>query len=388
MSDNRKWELKRLQRPTALPSSKTHAIGQHLPTRIGVLGAGGFIGSHLVPALVERLGCEVDALDVDLRKLEYQDARVHRIEGRVEDPRLIEDITARCSVVISLTALCNPSLYSTIPLDVIDANFTHLLPLVQRCAERRVWLVHFSTAEVYGSATVDHQGNPMQRMNEDESGFLLGPIERERWTYACAKQLLERVIWAHGKHGQLPFTIIRPFNTVGPRMDYLPGIDGEGTPRVLACFMNALLRNEALPLVNGGTQRRSFMDVSDMVEAVGRVIERPQHSRGEIFNLGNPDNDVSIARLGQLMAECFAVFSPGRPPARFEVVSADTMYGPGYDDTAQRIPDVTKALRLLGWKPQKTLSELLPPIVADYHTRYAEQVAVMRPALLKKASSE
>jgi UDP-apiose/xylose synthase len=388
VSKRGKWEPERLKQTTAPPSGNPHAPTRQLPARIGVLGAGGFIGSHLVPALVERFGCQVDALDVDLRKLEYQDARVHRIEGRVEDPRLIEEITARCSIVISLTALCNPAQYSTIPLDVIDASFTHLLPLVQRCAERRVWLVHFSTAEVYGLAAVDHRGYPTKRMNEDESCFLLGPIERERWTYACAKQLLERVIWAHGEHGQLPFTIIRPFNTVGTRMDYLPGVDGEGTPRVLACFMNALLRNEALPLVNGGMQRRAFMDISDMLEAVARVIEHPHESKGEIFNLGNPDNDVSIATLGQLMAQSFAALVPGVAPPRFEVVSADAMYGPGYDDTVQRIPDVGKALRVLGWRPVKTLRELLPPIVADYHARYAAHVAAARALPLKRASSQ
>ena len=207
-------------------------------------------------------------------------------------------MTSRCQVVISLTALCNPAQYSTIPLEVIDASFTHLLPLVTRCAERKLRLIHFSTAEVYGRRALDAQGEPTERMSEDDSCFLLGPVERERWTYSCAKQLLERVIWAHGQHGALPFTIIRPFNTIGARMDYLPGIDGEGTPRVLACFMNALLRGQPLPLVNGGQQRRAFMDVSDMVEAVCRVLERPKQSNGQIFNLGNPDNDVSIEELG------------------------------------------------------------------------------------------
>lgn len=388
MNARGKLEPERRQRTTAPPCGNSDSPPRQVPQRIGVLGAGGFIGSHLVPSLLDRLGCPIDALDVDLRKLECEDARVNRIEGSVEDPRLIDEITARCSIVVSLTALCNPAQYSTIPLDVIDASFTHLLPLVQRCAERRVWLVHFSTAEVYGRGAVDGQGRPTERMSEDESCFLLGPVERERWTYACAKQLLERVIWAHGTHGQLPFTIIRPFNTVGPRMDYLPGIDGDGTPRVLACFMNALLRGEALPLVNGGGQRRAFMDVSDMVEAVGRVLERPQHSTGQIFNLGNPDNDVSIAMLGQLMAQSFATACPGRPPARFESVSAESLYGAGYDDTAQRIPDITKAQRLLDWKPQKTITELLPPIVADYCKRYAERIAAERPKSLKRASSE
>jgi len=345
------------------------------PARIAVLGAGGFIGSHLVPGLLERFDCRIDAVDVDLHKLECTDARVRRIEARVEDPRLVEEVTLGSQVVISLTALCNPAQYSTIPLEVIDASFTHLLPLVKRCAERKVRLVHFSTAEIYGRRALDAQGEPAERMNEEDSCFLLGPVERERWTYSCAKQLLERVIWAHGRHGALPFTIIRPFNTIGARMDYLPGIDGEGTPRVLACFINALLRGQPLPLVNGGQQRRSFMDVSDMVEAVCRVLERPKQSDGQIFNLGNPDNDVSIAELGQMLAEAFLALLPSHEPVRFEVVPAEAVYGPGYDDTQERIPDVKKAQRLLGWKPQKSLAETLPPILRDYSDRYGARVA-------------
>ena len=83
-------------------------------------------------------------------------------------------------------------------------------------------------------------------MVEDETALFLGPVARERWTYAAAKQLLERVIWAHGRHGGLPFTIVRPFNVIGPRMDFIPGVDGEGIPRVLACFLNALMRRDAV----------------------------------------------------------------------------------------------------------------------------------------------
>jgi len=355
--------------------------------RVAVLGAGGFIGSHLVPALLARFSCQIDAVDVDLRKLECRDSRVQRIEARVESPGLVEAVTDRCQVVISLTALCNPAQYSTIPLEVIDASFTHLLPLVKRCAERAVRLIHFSTAEVYGRTALDAQGQPAARMHEDDSCFMLGPVQRERWTYACAKQLLERVIWAHGQHGALPFTIIRPFNTIGPRMDFLPGIDGEGTPRVLACFMNALLRGEPLPLVGGGAQRRAFMDVSDMCEAVCRVLERPKQADGQIFNLGNPDNDVSIAELARMLAGAFARLEPGRPAAQFRTVSAQDFYGAGYDDTQERIPDVQKARQLLGWTPKQSLAEVLPAIVRDYSERYGARVAAAAAATSFKLAS-
>ncbi len=343
------------------------------PDRIAVLGAGGFLGSHLVAGLVERFGCSIDAVDIDLDKLECDDRRVRRITARVEEPSLVEEVTRSSALVLSLTALCNPALYSRVPLDVIDANFTHLLPLVRRCAERRVRLIHFSTAEVYGRRALDSDGAPMAEMNEDASALVLGPIAKQRWSYACAKQLLERVIWAHGEGG-LPFTIIRPFNTIGTRMDYLPGIDGEGTPRVLACFMSQLLRGEPLQLVDGGSQRRAFMAVDDLVEAMCEVVERGAACDRQIINLGNPRNEMSIAELGRAMAAEFSRQLPDAPPARFEAVSADRFYGPGYEDSQERVPDIEKARRLLGWMPRQSLSDMLPAIVADYVSRYGPRI--------------
>jgi UDP-apiose/xylose synthase len=343
------------------------------PERIAVLGAGGFLGSHLVPRLVERFGCVIDAVDVDFDKLECSDPLVRRIRARVEEPGLVDELTQSSTLVLSLTALCNPALYSSVPLDVIDASFTHLLPLVRRCAERRVRLIHFSTAEVYGRRALDAASAPMAEMSEDTSALVLGPVAKQRWSYACAKQLLERVIWAHGEAG-LPFTIIRPFNTIGPRMDYLPGIDGQGTPRVLCCFMSQLLRGEPLQLVDGGAQRRAFLAVGDMVEAICRVVERGTACDRQIINVGNPQNDVSIAELAKALAAAFARAVPGAPPARFESVTAESFYGPGYDDSEARVPDINKARRLLDWTPLQSLSDMLPGIVEDYVARYGPRV--------------
>ncbi|MEO8899883.1 MAG: NAD-dependent epimerase/dehydratase family protein, partial [Polyangiaceae bacterium] len=175
-------------------------------------------------------------------------------------------------------------------------------------------------------------------------------------------------------------------NTIGPRMDYLPGVDGEGTPRVLACFMNQLLRGEPLKLVDGGEQKRAFMAVTDMVEAVCRVVARPQVCDGQIFNLGNPRNNRSVAHLARLMAQSFASLVPGAPEARFEHVSAEDFYGPGYDDTNERIPDIKKARKLLGWEPTESLAGMLPSIVHDYVERYGARVAAQRAEPLLQVS--
>jgi UDP-apiose/xylose synthase len=349
------------------------------PVRIAVLGAGGFLGSHLVPALLARRDCVIDAVDVTFAKLAPTPAdRVRRIEASIGQPGLLEEIVADNDLVVSLTAICNPSLYNRDPLAVIDASYTDLVPLVKLCAARGRWLVHFSTCEVYGLRALDSEGRPTRLMSEDETALTLGPVHKERWSYACAKQLLERVIFAHGEHGGLPFTIVRPFNVIGPRMDFLPGLDGEGLPRVLASFMGALLRGEPLPLVDGGEQRRSFIAVEDFVEGVLRVLERPRACQGEIVNLGNPANDVSVRGLALALRAAYARQRPGAPLSELREVSAMELYGPGYEDSRERLPDLAKAERLLGWRPAITLEQMLPGIVEDYVARYAPLLEAAR----------
>lgn len=369
------------------PRTAAPSLTLDRPARIAVLGAGGFVGSHLVPLLAGRGDWEIIAVDRRLDKLSSPLVGVERLQGDIGRPGLLDEIVERAEVVISLTALCNPALYNTEPLAVIDASFTDLVPLVKRCAARRRWLVHFSTCEVYGRMAIDGAGRRARTMVEDETALCLGPIGRERWTYAAAKQLLERVIWAHGKHAGLPFTIVRPFNVIGPRMDFIPGVDGEGIPRVLACFIHALMRDAPLELVDGGRQRRSFLDVAELVEAVVRMIERPAACRGEIFNLGNPRNDVTIRTLARGLADAYRQLRPHAAAARLETVTAEAFYGAGYDDSAVRIPSIAKAVRLLDWRPRRTLPEMLPDILADYLARYEGPLSRVEQAGRRGAAS-
>jgi UDP-apiose/xylose synthase len=342
--------------------------------RVAVLGAGGFLGSHLVPALRRRFGAEVVAVDVDLGKLAPGDAGIERREVRLDHPGLVDEVVEGCEVVLSLTAICNPSIYNQRPLEVIDASYGDLLPLVKACARRGRWLVHFSTCEVYGKHALDAAtGQPTELMHEDGSALWLGPVDKERWSYACAKQLLERTLFAYGRHHGLPFSIVRPFNVIGPRMDFVDGIDGTGVPRVLAAFMGNLLKGEDLLLVDGGQQRRSFIFVDEFVAGVLAMLARPALCQGEIFNLGHPDNDVTIAQLADALAAAYVQLVPEARP-RTRVVSARELYGEGYDDSSVRIPDIGKARTQLGFAPTMTLAEMLPPIIADYRARYLHRV--------------
>lgn len=129
---------------------------------------------------------------------------------------------------------------------------------IKFCVKHQKHLIHFSTCEVYGR-TLSSYGLPASDpvnfiLDEETTPMIMGPVSAQRWCYACAKQLVERLIYAHGTENGLKFTIIRPYNWIGPRMDYVPGVDGkdDGQPRVLASFMTALMKGEPLVLVNGG----------------------------------------------------------------------------------------------------------------------------------------
>jgi UDP-apiose/xylose synthase len=344
------------------------------PPRIAVLGAGGFIGSHLVPALAARWDQPIEAVDISFAKLAPSSGRIKRIQASIRDPGLLDQITRRNDIVISLTALCNPALYNTRPLEVIDASYTDLVPLVSLCAERKRWLIHLSTCEVYGRRALTVDGRSMAKMDENETAMFLGPVQSERWTYAAAKQLLERVIWAHGQHHGLKFTVVRPFNVIGPRMDFIPGVDGEGIPRVLAAFMHALLVGQDLVLVDGGRQRRSFVYIDEFIDALLRIVDRPAACQGQILNLGNDRNDASIRTLARAVVTAFRTQRPDGPAPRLLTQAAVDFYGPGYDDSVVRIPSMAKATRLLDWRPTIRLAEMLPPIVADYLERYEARV--------------
>ena len=155
-------------------------------------------------------------------------------------------------------------------------------------------------------------------------------------------------------------------------MDFIPGVDGEGIPRVLACFMHALMTGAPLQLVDGGRQRRSFLDVGEFVTAIVRLLERPQACSGADLQPRQPAQRRQHPRSSPARSRRRTGRRGRRKPApRLESVSAEAFYGPGYDDTAARIPSMAKAARLLGWRPRRTLAEMLPAIVGDYLARYA-----------------
>jgi UDP-apiose/xylose synthase len=156
-------------------------------------------------------------------------------------------------------------------------------------------------------------------------------------------------------------------------MDYLPGIDGDGIPRVLACFIENLLFQKPLLLVDGGKNRRVFTYIDDAVESVARIIEC--QAKNQIFNIGNPDNEISIEGLAHLMIRIYKELFPECRNFDYKVENVDSksFYGIGYEDSDRRIPDITKAKSILNWEPQTNLETTLRKTIQLYIQDYRTQ---------------
>lgn len=325
-------------------------------TSVLILGVNGFIGNALGRRLLASGRYEVHGMDIRCDNIDAMLGQegFHFCEGDISIHRdWVHDHIRECDVVVPLVAVATPIEYMRDPLKVFELGFEHNLRIVRACARFGKRLVFPSTSEVYGMCEDD-------QFDEDTSNLVTGPIERQRWIYACSKQLLDRVIWAYGAQHGLPFTLFRPFNWIGPRLDSLDAAR-IGSSRVVTQLILALVEGQPIQLVDGGRQRRCFTDVADGVECLYRIIENDGgRCDGRIINIGNPDNELSIRALAAMLADLFEQH-PLRdrfPPfAGFQEVDAEVFYGPGYQDIERRRPSIRNARRLLGWAPQRGVED-------------------------------
>lgn len=330
-------------------SRKTHVL---------ILGVNGFIGNALTERLLEDGGYEVHGMDQSDAAIErFRDnSYFHFHEGDISIHReWIEYHVNKCDVILPLVAIATPIEYIRNPLRVFELDFEENLRIVRYCVKYGKRLVFPSTSEVYGMCD-----DPM--FDEDESHLILGPINKQRWIYSCSKQLLDRVIWAYGKSEGLKFTLFRPFNWTGPRLDSLESAR-IGSSRVITQFILNLVEGTPIQLVDGGKQKRCFTDIADGVEGLFRIIENKDGiCDGAIINIGNPNNEASIRQLAEALLEQFEAHPlRGRfPPfAGMHIIESRQYYGEGYEDVQHRQPNIENARRLLGWVPTVPMADLI-----------------------------
>ena len=284
----------------------------------------------------------------------------HFVEGDISiHSEWIEYHVKKCDVVLPLVAIATPIEYTRNPLRVFELDFEENLRIIRYCVKYRKRIIFPSTSEVYGMCSDKY-------FDEDHSNLIVGPVNKPRWIYSVSKQLLDRVIWAYGEKEGLQFTLFRPFNWMGPRLDNLNAAR-IGSSRAITQLILNLVEGSPIKLIDGGKQKRCFTDIRDGIEALYRIIENAgNRCDGEIINIGNPENEASIEELGEMLLASFEKH-PLRhhfPPfAGFRVVESSSYYGKGYQDVEHRKPSIRNAHRCLDWEPkidmQETIDETL-----------------------------
>ena len=271
----------------------------HCEKTVLILGANGFIGSHLTEEILKKTSWHVLAFDLhdfNLQQIENESRFSFKKGNIFEDREWIEQAIQKSDVVLPLIAIANPSMYVKAPLKVFELDFEANLQIVRLCVAHKKRIIFPSTSEVYGMS-------PDQSFDEEKSNFVQGPINRSRWIYSCSKQLLDRVIAAYGEQEGLAYTIFRPFNFMGPRLDRLDQT-GSGASRAFTQFIANIMRGEVINLVDGGKQRRCYIYIDDAIAALIKIIENPEQKAAQrIFNIGNPENNISMCELVHLIAE-------------------------------------------------------------------------------------
>jgi nucleoside-diphosphate-sugar epimerase len=333
--------------------------------RILILGANGFIGSHLSEAILAKTDWSIDAIDMAQDKIEacLGHERFHFLAGdmTVQKEWVTKHIEV-CDVVLPLVAIATPAVYVQNPLGVFELDFEANLEIIRQCVRFKKRIIFPSTSEVYGMC-------PDAQFDEEHSHLVTGPIHKERWIYSTSKQLLDRVIYAYGKHQQLEYTLFRPFNWYGPKLDNIFNPKPGGS-RVLTQFIGNILRGENIMLVNGGAQQRCFAYIDDGISALLKMIENKDNAaHHHIFNVGNPTENISIRELAEkliLLIKQYPRYAKPASQTQLIDVDAEKYYGTGYQDVSLRVPSIKKAEVYLAWQPKVRLAEGLKKTLDFY----------------------
>jgi UDP-glucose 4-epimerase len=313
--------------------------------RVLITGGAGFVGSHLVDQHVAA-GDEVAVVD-DLstgrrQNLAHHPAGAVRLHvGRVEDPAVLEPAFDGVELVYHLAAAVGVFEVLRRPLDAMHSNLRATDDVFERAASAGIRTIFASTSEVYGK-------NDADRLRETDDS-IFGATSVSRWLYGISKAADEFLALAFFRERGLPVTVVRLFNTTGPRQSGAYGM-------VLPRFVQQARRGEPITVFGDGTQTRCFTNVHDVVQALTCLAQTPD-SIGEVVNIGQPQ-ELSILALAELVKEVCASDSP------IIFVGYGDAYGDGFEDMRRRVPDVTKLQRLTGFTPATSIRETIAQILA------------------------
>ena len=317
-----------------------------------ITGGAGFIGGHLAEALIRR-GDRVRVMD-DLSTGSLDNiANVNGNPGFefirgdvVREAEAVRRCVEEADVVIHLAAAVGVELVVKEPARTITTSVHGTENVLTPAAEFGKRVIVASTSEVYGKSV-------NESFAEDDD-LIIGPSVHSRWSYACSKLLDEFLLMAHCRASGLPGTVVRFFNTVGPRQT---GRYGMVIPR----FVGAALAGKPLQVYGDGRQIRCFCHVADVVEALLLLLERTE-TYGQVYNIGSQEG-ISIGELAE------RVIKRTGSSSGIELVPYDVAYAVGFEDMRRRKPDTSKITGLTGWKPRHTLDEIIDDVASEMRSK-------------------
>jgi UDP-glucose 4-epimerase len=319
-----------------------------------ITGGAGFIGSHLTQALLDR-GDRVIALDnLSTGRLQNLDAvgghpNFRFVQGSVLDELVVDELVHQSEIVVHLAAAVGVKLIVDQPLRSLTTNIRGSEIVIEAAHRYRSKILLASTSEIYGK----NSGGPLH----EESDRILGSNHVARWAYSTAKSVDEILAYAYHKERGLPSIVVRLFNTVGPRQSPAYGM-------VIPRLVRQALSGEPLTVYGDGTQTRCFCHVTDVVDALIRLLDHPD-AIGEVFNVGSPE-EISILALAEKIAER----TGGR--SAIQLVPYEQAYETGFEDMQRRVPDTSRINKLVGWEAKRDLEVILSETIAEAAIELAE----------------
>lgn len=318
--------------------------------KILITGGAGFIGSHLADHLLEE-GHEVTIVDnlstgsmENIVHLKARTAFKYHLDT-IFNHQLMSEIIDLADIIFHLAAAVGVKLIIEDPVRTIETNVKGTEIILELAARKKKRVIISSTSEVYGKSEKD------KFLENDD--LILGPTIKSRWSYAASKILDEFLGLAYSREKGVPVTILRLFNTVGPRQT---GQYGMVVPR----FVVQALKGEAITVYGDGTQTRTFTHVKDVIDAMLKIAFHPD-SAGEIFNIGG-DEEISVSDLAKRTKELL------NSPSRIIFIPYEEAYEVGFEDLKRRVPDISKIQRWVRYKPKYTIDEIILD-VADHERR-------------------
>lgn len=306
--------------------------------KVLVTGAAGFIGSHLVEHLLSQ-GHHVISLDnLSTGKLEYLSPFLthpnHKfIHGSILDRSLLVDAMNECDAVIHLAAVLGVKNLIEDPLKVIEGNIDGTRNVLEFAYSKKIKVIFASTSEIYGKSR--------ELPYNEESPRVLGATSKHRWSYSTAKALDEHLCFAYADKG-LPVTIVRYFNAYGPKSqtsDY---------GMVIPKFIRQALENKPITVYGNGLQTRCFTFVEDTV--IGTTLCLDPQWNEEVFNIGR-NEEISIMDLA------IKIKNLCQSKSDIILIPYEEVYGDKYEDTPNRVPDVSKSIKLLNFEPMVSIDD-------------------------------